>query len=69
QQLEAVVSSRLFGFRDDVAIRLTPVDTESDSDTDVHTRVDMRSASRVGKSDLGANAERIRAFLADLEQQ
>lgn len=67
QQLEAVVSSRLFGFRDDVAIRLTPVDTKSDSDTGVHTRVDMRSASRVGKSDLGANAERIRAFLADLE--
>lgn len=67
QQLEAVVSSRLFGFRDDVAIRLTPVDTKSDSDTGVHTRVDMRSASRVGKSDLGANAERISAFLADLE--
>ena len=65
QQLEAVVSSRLFGFRDDVAIRLTPVDIESG----VHTKVDMRSASRVGKSDLGANAERIRAFLADLAQQ
>ena len=65
QQLEAVVSSRLFGFRDDVAIRLTPVE----NDAEVHTRVDMRSASRVGKSDLGANAERIRAFLADLEQQ
>ncbi|WP_298720400.1 DUF1499 domain-containing protein [uncultured Oceanisphaera sp.] len=66
--LEAVVSSRLFGFRDDVAIRLTPVDTESGVYTGVHTRVDMRSASRVGKSDLGANAERIRAFLADLER-
>ncbi|MBM7457138.1 uncharacterized protein (DUF1499 family) [Oceanisphaera litoralis] len=65
RQLEAVVSSRLFGFRDDVAIRLTPVDTGSG----VYTKVDMRSASRVGKSDLGANAERIRAFLADLEQQ
>ncbi len=68
QQLEAVVSSRLFGFRDDVAIRLTPVENESDSHAAIHTRVDMRSASRVGKSDLGANAERIRAFLADLEQ-
>ncbi len=63
RQQEAVVSSRLFGFRDDVAIRLTPVKSASS----VHTRVDMRSASRVGKSDLGANAERIRAFLADLE--
>jgi uncharacterized protein (DUF1499 family) len=68
RQLEAVVSSRLFGFRDDVAIRLTPVENESGSHTKVHTRVDMRSASRVGKSDLGANAERIRAFLADLER-
>ncbi|GHA19264.1 DUF1499 domain-containing protein [Oceanisphaera arctica] len=68
RQLEAVVSSRLFGFRDDVAIRLTPVENESDIHTGVHTRVDMRSASRVGKSDLGANAERIRAFLVDLER-
>ncbi|MGB5854505.1 MAG: DUF1499 domain-containing protein [Oceanisphaera sp.] len=74
-QLEAVVSSTLFGFRDDIAIRLTPVESTAVSN-DVHdlnseqsaTKVDMRSASRVGKSDLGANAERIRAFLIELNQ-
>ncbi|MFP2769344.1 DUF1499 domain-containing protein [Oceanisphaera sp. KMM 10153] len=69
RQLEAVAVSRLFGFRDDVAIRLRPVENEPGAHTGVYTRVDMRSASRVGKSDLGANAERIRTFLADLEQQ
>ncbi|PSJ45624.1 DUF1499 domain-containing protein [Zobellella endophytica] len=58
RQLEAVATSLLFGFKDDVAIRLTA--------TAGGTRVDMRSASRVGKSDLGANAHRIRTFLADL---
>jgi uncharacterized protein (DUF1499 family) len=31
-------------------------------------RVDMRSASRVGRSDVGANAARIRAYLDALEQ-
>lgn len=59
-QLEAVVRSRWFGFEDDVAIRLTT--------RDGHTRVDMRSASRVGKSDFGANATRVQAFLAELKQ-
>ncbi|WP_417617584.1 DUF1499 domain-containing protein [Oceanisphaera sp.] len=82
-QLEAVARSTLFGFSDDIAIRLTPValsDTGSAEPTTsdrltpnqqpstVATRVDMRSASRVGKSDLGANAERVRAFLTELDQ-
>ena len=75
-QLEAVVSSALFGFRDDIAIRLISVeptaatknvhDLNAKKQPKMATRVDMRSASRVGKSDLGANAERIRAFLSDL---
>jgi len=30
------------------------------------SRIDVRSASRVGRSDLGVNARRIRAFLATL---
>jgi uncharacterized protein (DUF1499 family) len=30
------------------------------------TRLDIRSASRVGRSDLGANAKRIRTFLFEL---
>ena len=82
-QLEAVSRSTLFGFSDDIAIRLTPVTPAEGSPVDatalnhlnknkqqttMATRVDMRSASRVGKSDLGANAKRVRAFLTELNQ-
>ncbi|MGB9324049.1 MAG: DUF1499 domain-containing protein, partial [Pseudolabrys sp.] len=31
------------------------------------TRVDMRSASRFGNHDLGANASRIRSLLGDID--
>jgi len=54
-RIEAVVTTRWFGFQDDVAIRITPAGTGS--------RVDMRSKSRVGRSDVGTNAQRIREFL------
>ena len=54
-RIEAVVTTRWFGFKDDVAIRIRPAGAGS--------RVDMRSRSRVGRSDLGANAHRIREFL------
>lgn len=53
-QLEAIATSRVFRFVDDVAIRIRPSGSGS--------RIDLRSCSRVGKSDLGANAARIRAF-------
>lgn len=59
-RIEAVASSRLFGFADEVALRIAPADGG--------TRVDMRSRSRLGKIDRGTNAKRIRAFLADLNQ-
>ena len=58
-QIEAIATSRLFGFEDEVAIRVT--------ETDTGTRIDMRSRSRLGQIDRGANARRIEAFLADLE--
>ena len=57
-RFEAVVQSRWFGFKDDVLIEITKT-----NDT-VH--VDMRSVSRVGLSDLGANAQRIERFLSAL---
>ncbi|HEX9391208.1 MAG TPA: DUF1499 domain-containing protein [Usitatibacteraceae bacterium] len=56
--IEATATTRWFGFKDDVVIRITPMATGS--------RVDMRSVSRVGRSDVGANAARIRAFFAAL---
>ena len=59
--LEATATARWFGFKDDVAIRLSEV---ADG-----VRVDVRSASRVGRSDVGTNAARIRAYLAALNRR
>ena len=59
--IEATASTPFFGFRDDVIIRVT-----EDSGG---ARVDMRSASRVGLSDLGVNAGRIRDFMAMVAQK
>ncbi|MGM0583211.1 MAG: DUF1499 domain-containing protein [Pseudomonadota bacterium] len=58
-QIEAIARSRLYGFEDEVAIRVT--------ETDAGARIDMRSRSRLGQIDRGANARRIRAFLSDLQ--
>ncbi|MED5380426.1 MAG: DUF1499 domain-containing protein, partial [Pseudomonadota bacterium] len=58
---EATDTTAWFGFKDDVVIRLT---AKSDD-----TLVDIRSKSRVGKSDLGKNAERIETFMAELRNQ
>ena len=55
-RIEASDTTLWFGFVDDVVIRVTPMDTGS--------RVDIRSKSRVGGSDVGINAKRIRKFLA-----
>jgi len=57
-RIEATATTPWFGFRDDVVVRVARTPTGS--------RIDVRSVSRVGKSDLGANAKRIRAFLAKL---
>lgn len=57
--IEAVATTSLFGFQDDVAIRVRP-----DGDG---SRVDVRSKSRDGKGDLGANADRIRQYVAVVE--
>ncbi|TXL74407.1 DUF1499 domain-containing protein [Vineibacter terrae] len=59
-RLEAVATTAWFGFKDDIIVRLTEVTGG--------TRIDIRSRSRVGISDLGANAARIRLFLARLQQ-
>lgn len=58
--IEATASVSYIRFHDDVALRITPTADGKAS------RVDMRSVSRVGVSDLGVNARRIRAFLAVL---
>ena len=59
-RFEATETSAFFQFKDDVVLRVRP------SETGEGSIVDMRSVSRVGVSDLGMNAKRVRAFLADL---
>ncbi|HKQ29378.1 MAG TPA: DUF1499 domain-containing protein [Burkholderiales bacterium] len=53
-RIEAVATTFWFGFKDDVVIRISADGSGS--------RVDLRSKSRVGRGDLGTNAQRIRAY-------
>ena len=57
--MEATYTSTWFGFIDDFVVRLQP-------EGDV-TLIDVRSKSRVGKSDLGANARRVRMFFEKID--
>jgi len=59
-RIEAVATTFWFGFKDDIVIRLRQKDSGS--------RIDIRSESRVGVSDLGKNAERIRKFLKAMKE-
>lgn len=61
-RIEATVTSRWFGFKDDVVIRLT-------RNADGTTTVDLRSKSRVGITDIGSNAQHIRTFLNALNDE
>ena len=58
-RIEATATTTWFGFKDDVVIRVEPAEQGS--------RVDVRSKSRVGKSDVGANAARIRKYVSKLQ--
>ena len=58
-RIEATATTLLFGFKDDVVVRI--VENEAGG-----VSIDMRSKSRVGKSDLGQNAKRIRQFMENL---
>ena len=58
RRIEATATTPFFGFKDDVVIVVAPAGNGS--------RVDMRSLSRIGGSDLGANARRVESFLSKL---
>ena len=60
-QIEATATSGWFGFKDDVAVRLRA--------TGGVTAVDIRSTSRVGLSDLGANSTRVYGLMIELEDR
>ena len=59
-RVEAVATTYWFGFKDDLVVRIEPTPTGS--------KIDVRSVSRVGQSDLGANAARIAKFLQAFDQ-
>jgi len=59
--LEGEDTGGLFQFTDDFVIRVLPLDSSS--------QIDMRSRSRVGRGDFGANAQRIEQFFAELTEQ
>jgi uncharacterized protein (DUF1499 family) len=58
-RIEATDETLFFGFKDDVVVRVRAEGGR--------TRVDVRSVSRVGRSDVGTNARRIRRFLDELQ--
>jgi uncharacterized protein (DUF1499 family) len=58
--IEAVDATKWFGFKDDIAVRVTPTPEGG-------SRIDIRSKSRVGRSDIGTNARRIRAYAERLK--
>jgi len=60
-QIEATETSTWFGFEDDVAIRV--------QDTGAGSRIDIRSTSRVGLSDIGANSKRVSSLLVELQDR
>jgi uncharacterized protein (DUF1499 family) len=56
--IEAVDRTTILGFYDDVVVRV--------AGNEDHTRIDVRSASRVGRHDLGRNADRVRQILKEI---
>ena len=60
-RIEATATTLFFGFKDDVVIRIRPQASNAQG-----SLVDVRSLSRIGGSDVGANAERVRKFLERL---
>lgn len=59
--IEAAAVTPWFGFVDDVVVRVSPASGIA--------RVDVRSKSRIGRSDVGANAHRIRAYTEKLKER
>lgn len=59
--IDAIDHTPIMGFPDDITIRIRPLAGQ--------TRIDIRSASRYGRHDFGANARRIAAFSDELQTQ
>ncbi len=59
--IEAVATTPLMHFKDDIVIEVRQENG--------YSTVHIRSKSRVGKGDLGANARRIQQFLSELNEK
>jgi len=59
-RIEATATTSWFGFKDDVVVRVRR--------SELGARIDVRSVSRVGRSDVGTNARRVREYLSRLEE-
>lgn len=70
-RIEGTATTFWYGFKDDIVIRIAAEPVLDDEGEEVleadRTRVDLRSMSRVGRSDVGVNARRIRTFVGRLE--
>ncbi len=58
-QIEAIARTPVLGFREDVAVRIRSAQDG--------VNIDVRSASRYGRHDLGSNAARVRRLLEDID--
>ncbi len=75
-RIEGTATTSLLKFKDDFVIELRPIETrsESPSNSDGEAQastwmIHMRSKSRLGQHDFGANAKRIEAFMEALQKQ
>ena len=59
--IDAVDRTLVMGFTDDVTVRVKPLAGQ--------TKIDVRSASRYGRNDFGANARRIEIFAQAVQDQ
>jgi uncharacterized protein (DUF1499 family) len=59
---EAVDRTLVLGFYDDISVRVTPIGDPAEAGA----RIDLRSSSRYGRSDFGANALRLRSIMREI---
>jgi uncharacterized protein (DUF1499 family) len=59
---EAFDRTLVIGFYDDIAVRVSPIGDGEDAGS----RIDLRSSSRYGQSDFGANAQRLREIMREI---
>lgn len=62
RRIEAIHTTFWFGFKDDIVVRISASNTGG-------SKVDVRSVSRVGRSDLGTNARRIERYLQAIQER